>query len=146
METSALPAQYGQHSAGAVNAVTSGSLGSANHGLAPSTGLGSLEASRGSLHVYVRPATGADPVLLTGEHDALGNAWPGNAWSGVAWSGNEWSNYSWEGNAWSGVAWSGVAWSGLAWSGTSWSGLAWSGLAWSGTSWSGVAWSGNEWS
>ena len=141
----------------------------ANQGLVPSTGTGSLEASRGTMHVYVMkcattpgsvdpttgvvsdPVTTCSPVLLTGEMDALGNAWSGNAWSGNAWSGNAWSGnawsgVAWEGNAWSGNAWSGNAWSGNAWSGTSWSGNAWSGNAWSGNAWSGNAWSGNAWS
>ncbi|MFN2543313.1 MAG: S8 family peptidase [Actinomycetota bacterium] len=139
----------------AQTATTTSPVAPANQGLAPSTGLGSLEASRGSLHVYVMQCDQATntctPVLLTGEVDALGNAWSGNAWSGNAWSGNAWSGNAWstygfEGNAWSGNAWSGNAWSGNAWSGTSWSGNAWSGNAWSGNAWSGNAWSGNAWS
>jgi serine protease AprX len=122
-----------------------------NRKVVPSTGLGSLEASRGSLHVYSDVNKNGQPVQLTGEVDALGNAWSGNAWSGNAWSGNAWSSnawsgVSWEGNAWSGNAWSGVAWSGNAWSGMAWSGNAWSGNTWNGNAWSGNAWSGNAWS
>ena len=87
----------------------------ANQGLVPSTGLGSLESSRGTLAVYVMqcdPVTNTcAPVLLTGEVDALGNAWSGNAWSGNAWSGNAWSGTGWSSNAWSSNAWSGNAWS-----------------------------------
>jgi serine protease AprX len=131
---------------GAVNAALSSGLGVADTGLTPSTGLGSLDASRGSDHVYVWPAGSPNPVLLTGEYDALGNSWSGKSWSGNAWSGNAWSDVAWEGNAWSGSAWSGTAWSGKSWSGTSWSGKSWSGNAWSGKSWSGDAWSGNAWS
>jgi serine protease AprX len=127
----------------------------ANQNLAPSSGLGSLESSRGTQHVYVMrcdPVAGTcAPVLLNGEVDALGNAWSSNAWSSNAWSSNAWSSNAWstygfEGNAWSGNAWSSNAWSGNAWSGTSWSSNAWSGNAWSGNAWSGNAWSGNAWS
>ena len=129
----------------AASAVKTNKSYSVNQGLTPSTGLGSLEASRGSLHVYVMrcdTVTGAcAPVMLSGELDALGNAWSGNAWSGNAWSGNAWSTVAFEGNAWSGNAWSGNAWSGNAWSGNAWSGNAWSGNAWSGNAWSGEAWS-----
>jgi serine protease AprX len=130
-------------------------IAAANQGLTPSTGTGSLEASRGSLHIYVNQCdatTGTcTPMLLTGEVDALGNAWSGNAWSGNAWSGNAWSGnawsgYAWEGNAWSGNAWSGNAWSNVAWSGNAWSGNAWSGSGWSSNAWSSNAWSGNAWS
>jgi serine protease AprX len=123
----------------------------ANLGLVPSTGTGSLDASRGTMRVYSDVLHNGSPVQVTGEIDVLGNAWSGNAWSGNAWSGNAWSGnawsaYAWEGNAWSGNAWSGVAWSGNAWSGVAWSGNAWSGNAWSGNAWSGNAWSGNAWS
>jgi serine protease AprX len=124
------------------------------------TGNGSLELSRGSVHVNDGTS------VLTGEQDIFGHAWDGtswaaatstgtawdggnwngNAWSGNSWSGNAWSGNSWSGNAWSGNAWSGNAWSGNAWSGNAWSGNAWSGNAWSGNAWSGNAWSGSAWS
>ena len=114
---------------GSVN--SSGKVQPANGGLVPSTGTGSLEASRGSLHVSVDSNADGVPERLTGEYDALGNAWSGNAWWSNVWASNAWSNYVWEGNAWSGNAWSGHTWSGNEWSGTSWSGNAWSGNAWS---------------
>jgi serine protease AprX len=121
----------------------------------PSTGSGSLEASRGSYHVA------SNGIPLTGEKDIFGAAfdsamwarasagcvaWYGGTWNGNAWSGNAWSSNDWTGNAWSGNAWSGNAWSGAAWSDSSWEGHAWSGNAWSGNAWSGSAWSGNAWS
>jgi serine protease AprX len=119
------------------------------------TGTGSLEASRGSVHV------GDSSSLLTGERDifgntfdsaswaqatSTGNAWSGGSWLGNAWSGNAWSEKDWTGNAWSGVQWAGNAWSGNAWSDDSWSGHAWSGSGWNGVQWAGSAWSGNAWS
>jgi serine protease AprX len=124
------------------------------------TGTGSLELSRGTVHVNDGTST------LTGELDIFGHSWDGaswaaatstgtawdggnwngNAWSGNSWSGNSWSGNSWSGNSWSGSAWSGSAWSGSAWSGNSWSGNSWSGNSWSGNSWSGNAWSGSAWS
>jgi serine protease AprX len=114
----------------------------ANVGLAAGTGLGSLEASRGSAHVYADlDGQGIPDDLVTGEIDVLGNSWSGNSWSGNSWSGNEWSSYVWDGNSWSGNSWSGSSWSG-----TSWSGNSWSGNTWSGNEWSGNTWSGNEWS
>jgi len=122
---------------------------------APSTGLGSLEESRGSYHV------GPEGDQLTGELTAFGQVWDPVAWtaatssgtaytdqtwSGVSWSGVSWSGVSWSGVSWSGVSWSGVSWSGVSWSGVSWSGVSWSGVSWSGVSWSGVSWSGVSWS
>jgi len=137
---------------------------------APSTGLGSLEAARGTVHIAI------DGVELTGERHILGpfdaaawaarssagTAWAGGRWmdqqyvadgwsasadaSTEAWSGLSWSGLSWSGLSWSGLSWSGLSWSGLSWSGLSWSGLSWSGLSWSGLSWSGLSWSSRTWS
>ncbi|GIJ43724.1 hypothetical protein Val02_06100 [Virgisporangium aliadipatigenens] len=140
---------------------------------APSTGLGSLEAARGSVHIAI------NGIELTGERHILGpfdaatwaarsnagTAWVGGQWmgygltgdgwalsgtaeafSGLSWSGLSWSGLSWSGLSWSGLSWSGLSWSGLSWSGLSWSGLSWSGLSWSGLSWSGLSWSGESWS
>jgi serine protease AprX len=142
------------NAAGAVNAAMSGGLKNPNDGLTPSTGSGSLEASRGSLHVYVMRCNAAgtcQPVLVTGEVDVLGNSWSGNSWSGNSWSGNSWSGNSWstysfEGNSWSGNSWSGNSWSGNSWSGMQWTANSWSGNTWGANSWSGNSWSGNTWS
>jgi len=119
------------------------------------TGIGSLEAARGSDHLT------DDGVLLSGEIDIFGaaynaaamavamaaeNSWSGGTWNGNTWSGNTWSGNSWSGNTWSGNSWSGNSWSGNTWSGNTWSGNSWSGNTWSGNSWSGNTWSGNTWS
>lgn len=116
----------------------------ANVGLVPSTGLGSLEASRGSYHVYADlpgDGLGADDVdghldLVAGEIDVLGNSWGGNSWTGNSWSGNSWSSLVFEGNSWTGNSWTGNSWSGTCWGGNSWSGNSWGGNSWSGNAWS----------
>ena len=107
---------------------------------APSTGLGSLEAARGSYHVE------QDGVALVGEQDIFGGTWDGASWSGASWSGASWSGGEWNGASWSGASWSGASWSGASWSGASWSGASWSGASWSGASWSDASWSGASWS
>jgi serine protease AprX len=121
----------------------------------PSTGLGSLEASRGSIHLVM------NGVALSGEQDifgqafnatgmaaleAAGQSWSGGTWNGQTWSGQSWSGQSWSGQSWSGQTWSGQTWSGQTWSGQTWSGQSWSGQTWSGQSWSGQTWSGQTWS
>jgi serine protease AprX len=118
--------------------------------VAPGTGTGTLEGSRGSDHLT------RDGVVLKGEQDIFGSPFDstamaaleaaGNSWSGGTWNGNSWSGSSWSGNSWSGNSWSGSSWSGNSWSGSSWSGNSWSGNSWSGSSWSGSSWSGNSWS
>jgi serine protease AprX len=124
---------------------------------APSSGTGTLEAARGSLHV-TDSVTG---ITLTGEKDIFGNAfdsasmaaleaagqsWSDGTWNGQTWSGQSWSGQSWSGQSWSGQSWSGQSWSGQSWSGQTWSGQSWSGQSWSGQSWSGQSWSGQSWS
>ncbi len=109
------------------------------------TGLGSIDAARGSSRLY------DNGVELTGEQDIFGNDWNGASWSmataaGASWSGGEWNGASWSGASWSGASWSGASWSGASWSGASWSGASWSSKSWSGASWSGASWSGASWS
>jgi serine protease AprX len=122
---------------------------------ASSTGTGSLEAARGTHHVY------DEGVELSGEQDIFGNSfdttdwaaaaelgqsWSGGTWNGASWSGASWSGASWSGASWSGASWSGASWSGASWSSKTWSGASWSGASWSGASWSGASWSGASWS
>ncbi|HEX4898129.1 MAG TPA: S8 family serine peptidase [Candidatus Limnocylindrales bacterium] len=127
-------------------------LGPAKYGQSyqASSGLGSLEQSRGTDHLT------RDGVVLSGERDIFGMPFDaaamaaleaaGSSWSGGVWNGSTWSGSSWSGNSWSGSSWSGSSWSGSSWSGSSWSGSSWSGSSWSGSSWSGSSWSGNSWS
>ena len=105
-----------------------------------STGLGSLDAARGSVRVH------DGTTALSGEQDIFGTPWDGASWSGASWSGASWSGGVWNGSTWSGASWSGASWSGASWSGASWSGASWSGASWSGASWSGASWSGASWS
>jgi serine protease AprX len=128
-----------------------------------STGLGTLEASRGTHHVGQYGS--AD---LTGERDIFGHAWQpsvwapkssaGTAWSGGVWNGNTWagtcfckadplwSATSWSATSWSATSWSATSWSATSWSATSWSATSWSATSWSATSWSATSWSGSSWS
>ena len=144
----------------ALTAPTPGPEAVQNH--EPSTGLGTLDAARGSFHV------GTEGDYLDGEMTAFGGDWNpsmwaaasaagtawtdqtyvkgGNVWSGGTWSGATWSGATWSGATWSGATWSGATWSGATWSGATWSGATWSGATWSGATWSGATWSGSTWS
>ncbi len=104
------------------------------------TGIGTLEASRGTDHLTL------NGVVLSGEQDIFGQAFDSAAMATAEAAGNSWSGGTWNGNSWSGDTWSGNSWSGNSWSGNSWSGNTWSGNTWSGNTWSGNTWSGNTWS
>jgi serine protease AprX len=90
-----------------------------------STGLGSLELSRGGRNVEtICPGT-TTPTVIRGEIDARCEAWNGSAWTGSAWTGSAWTGSAWTGSAWTGSAWTGSAWTGSAWTGSAWTGSAW---------------------
>ena len=141
--------------------------------LAPTTGLGSLDAARGTMRVVDYPDDVTEtPLVLEGERDVFGNAFPtadwaarstartsydatgawmgrglvGSGFDSTSWAGRSWSGRSWSGRSWSGRSWSGRSWSGRSWSGDSWDGRSWSGRSWSGRSWSGRSWSSQGWS
>jgi serine protease AprX len=124
-----------------------------------SNGLGSLEASRGSLHVYADlPGDGLNAQdadgqldLVSGEVDVLGQPWSGAAYVGTGWNSPSflacpWGSIAWEASGWSATGWSATGWSASGWSATAWSGASWSATGWSSTGWSATGWSATGWS
>jgi len=107
----------------------------------PATGLGSIDAARGSFHL-VDTDSG---TILQGEVDVTGGAWDPQTWTANALAGRTWSGNTWLGRTWSGSSWSGRTWSGRTWSGTAYNGRAWTGSSWSGGDWAGRTWSGRTW-
>ena len=118
------------------------------------TGVGTLEASRGSLHLV------SDGVTLSGELDIFGQpfdaaamavleaqagAWSGGRWNSSAWAGDNWTSSAWASSAWSSSAWAGGDWSSSAWSSSAWSSSAWSSSAWSSSAWSDSSWGDASW-
>ncbi len=134
--------------AGAVYAAQDGTYtkGPANANLAPSTGSGSLEASRGSFHVYADLDGDGQPELVSGETDVLGRAWTSTSWSSTSWSGTSWSSLVAENDGWDSTSWSSTSWEGVAWTSTSWGSTSWGSTSWSSTSWSSTSWSSTTWS
>ncbi|HEY7283724.1 MAG TPA: S8 family peptidase [Actinomycetota bacterium] len=132
----------------AVNAVTDllGLLTSANRGLVASRGTGSLEASRGTDHVYADADNDGVVGLLTGEVTAYGTPWTSKSWSTDAWMGSQWEAKSWSDDSWSAKSWSGMEWDSANWSESSWTGDSWSSANWSDAQWSAKSWSANDWS
>ncbi|MDQ1699149.1 MAG: serine protease AprX [Frankiaceae bacterium] len=133
---------------GAMNATPTSAVQSPS-----SSGLGSIEGSRGNQHVTAI-CNGA-PTTIQGEIDVrcepwngsawTGSAWTGSAWTGSAWTGSAWTGSAWTGSAWTDAHWTGSAWTGSAWTGGSWQGSAWTGSAWTGSAWTGSAWTGSAW-
>ncbi len=119
-----------------------------------STGTGSLEASRGSVHVSVNGEDVVGEVTVWGdpwdaeawvEAGALGSSWTGGEWTGSSWTGSSWTGSSWTGSSWTGSSWTGSSWTGSSWTGSSWTGSSWTGSSWTGSSWTGSSWTGSSW-
>jgi serine protease AprX len=123
-----------------------------------STGLGSLEAARGTHHVA------DEDVELAGEQDIFGNpwtpatwapasaagtAWDGGLWNGAAWAGDSWADggdgSSWASRTWSSRTWSSRTWSSRTWSSRTWSSRTWSSRTWSAGAWADAAWTEGSW-
>jgi serine protease AprX len=115
-----------------------------------STGLGLVEAARGSSHVTY------DGVPLVGENSVWGpllsTLWAPKAAAQTSWSGGQWMGYRVAGDGWTGTSWASKTWASATWAGAPWSGAsswqdpAWSGHTWSGHTWSGQTWSAHTWS
>ncbi len=106
-----------------------------------SSGLGSLEQARGSVHVTL------GTTALVGELDVQGASWTPSAWAPLASAGTAWTGSRWNGNVWTAGSWvDGAApWPGRTWKGTTWSGQTWTGDAWTGRTWKGDTWTGRTW-
>jgi len=106
-----------------------------------STGLGSLEAARGSHHIVSE-----DGEVLTGEVDVMGASWDPETWAHLTTIGATWDQGVWNTNAWTGSGWSTKTWSTKTWSTKTWSTKTWSTKTWSMDSWSTKTWSTKTWS
>jgi hypothetical protein len=109
--------------------------GTANQGLARSSGLGGLDASRGSVRVRVMGLP--VPGLLTAQLQL----WRPLTFTTLPWTGSSWYGSSWYGSSWYGSSWYGSSWYGSSWYGSSWYGQ-FEGSSWYGSSWYGSSWYG----
>jgi serine protease AprX len=124
----------------------------------PATGLGSLEGSRGSVHldmlgvslntnidIFGAPVGSNLVTALLNDvawngGDFNGNTWTGNTWTGNTWTGHTWTGHTWTGNTWTGNTWTGNTWTGHTWTGNTWTGNTWTGNTWTGNTWTSAAW------
>ncbi|WP_165865693.1 S8 family serine peptidase [Vallicoccus soli] len=105
-----------------------------------STGLGTLEASRGGDNV-VDPSNGRS---LTGEVDALGAPFDAARWVAASTAGTAWVGGTWNGRTWTGSAWTSTGWAPAGWTGTSWSGQDWATRTYSSDTFLARSWRGEQ--
>jgi serine protease AprX len=92
---------------------------SSTQSFAPGTGLGSLEAARGSEHVTDGETT------LEGEIDVSGGVWDARSWRDDSWNGRSWRGRSWRARSWRSDGWTSRSWRSDQWKGRSWRGSGW---------------------
>ena len=134
-----------------------GPLPTANAGLTPSTGLGTIQDSRGTQPVF-RDLDGdgtADPV--TGEIDVLGRPWSAAAyaaapWTGAAWAASPWAALATElagdspaappaaGPVAPTVAWAPDYWGARSWDQAGWEAKYWGAKYWGAKYWGAALW------
>jgi serine protease AprX len=102
-----------------VQAANSAGAGLANQGIEPGNGTGTLDGSRGTVHVSMddplAPAlsglmTGqlllfSQLIYLTGSWNPI--TWYGGQWQGGQWHGGQWHEYDFSGGQWHGGQWHG---------------------------------------
>jgi len=110
-----------------------------------SSGMGSLDASRGGRWVETDCNNDGTIDVIKGEVTYRCQQWDPAAWTGTSWTGTSWTGTSWTGTSWTGTSWTGTSWTGTSWTGTSWTGGTWTGTSWTGTSWTGTSWTGTSW-
>jgi serine protease AprX len=104
------------------------------------TGTGSLEASRGSVHVV-----GPDGSVLQGEQDVFGLSWDATRWLDGAWDAMRWTSSTWNAMRWADLAWQAMRWAAMRWTGLTWDAMRWSAMRWSAMRWAGLTWSDTAW-
>jgi serine protease AprX len=114
----------------ATSATTAALLGQydanpANGGWTSSDGSGSLEASRGSMHVYADTNGDGVPELVQGEIDVFGRPWTADSWNWTSWDAATWESESWQGTGWDANSWDSNSWDGSQWDGSEWAANSW---------------------
>ena len=124
-------------------ATMSDSTASANQGLTPSTGAGSLQLSRGTLADNIQTGT----VL-----DALGNVVPvftcvtglltaqNTLFNPLAYFNGDWTASSWYASSWYASSWYASSWYASSWYASSWYASSWYASSWYASSWYANTW------
>jgi serine protease AprX len=135
------PNEVGSGVVDAFAATFSAPTGTANAGLDRSSGMGSLDASRGTVQVQ---ADDTDQTVVNGILTMQLLLWDPIVYTGVPWNPTTWAVSPFAGGSWYGGSWYGGSWYGGSWYGGSWYGQP-EGGSWYGGSWYGGSWYGGSW-
>jgi serine protease AprX len=126
-----------------------------NRGVARSTGLGSIDASRGGSAALADLDADGLPDPVAGEVDVLGVPWDAAAWVAASWLSTSWPMSPWApyaatGDGWNQAStpsrqWLGTRWDAEAWHAKSWVDYAWVAKSWVAKSWVAKSWVADGW-
>lgn len=123
---------------------------SANQGVQPAVGGGSLQLTRAAY--CLRGDDGnclsdadADAALGFDPTQYFSDTWAGSQWLGSQWLGSQWLGSQWLGSQWLGSQWLGANSASSDWAGSQWLGSQWLGSQWLGSQWLGSQWAGSQW-
>ncbi len=125
----------------AVDVAVTAAEGYSNRGVTRSSGLGTLDASRGTVSVKV---IAEDPdgtlieTILTGALTAQLLLYDPVSFTGYEWTAETWAISQWYGSNWNGSNWNGSNWNGSNWNGSNWNSTKKYGSNWNGSNWNGV--------
>jgi serine protease AprX len=136
--------------AAAVEAVAGGAFAGLWQDWPRSTGLGSIDASRGGQRVYADVTGDGVPENVSGEIDVLGAPWDPAAFASTAWTADTWAASPWSaltavGEGWQAASRPVATWTGAAWEIDTWTAKRWSDLGWVAKRWSDATWSTGQW-
>ena len=127
-----------------------------------STGLGLLQADRGSIGLELVTPLGQvdlvgefiqfsdpeeiDPTNPAGLVPYVGLSFTTDGWdSPEDWEGAQWRGAQWRGAQWRAAVWDGAQWRATEWDGAQWRGAQWRNEDWEGAQWRGAEWDGAQW-
>ncbi|MBA3277123.1 MAG: S8 family peptidase [Geodermatophilaceae bacterium] len=154
------PAMVGQAGAGAGLVDAAAAVGAArsrafvndpaNVGLARSTGTGSIDSSRDNAKPYTDFNGDGVPEQVSGDIDALGNAFNSGAWAARAWNASTYPNSPWArftnvSAGWRATPWTPGAWAGLGWDEQSWAASSWQEAGLNPGNWTARYWRAEAW-
>jgi serine protease AprX len=114
------------------------------------TGLGSIDASRGSHRIFADHDRDGQPEQVEGEVDVLGDPFDGATWAATPWTKQTWDSTRWSSVLCVGAGWAITScgpdtWPGMAWDEQWWGTRTWSEAGWDQKSWTNKSWTQKSW-
>jgi serine protease AprX len=135
----------------AIDAVRAGSVPRVTGpGPVPSSGAGSIDASRGTHKVFADVDADGLAEQVSGELDALGQPfdatlWTSKPWVPSTWTASAWASVSCVAEGWTEAECGSATWGGMSWDAQWWGHRTWSEAGWDQKSWTQKSWTQKSW-